>query len=131
MSFFSKTESPEAAASRRVLETEKEFRRGIASVLDLIAPSAMQIETTYIQVSGKYARTFFVLTYPRFLSSNWLSPLVNLDQPMDISMFIYPMESGEVMKKLKNKVGQLSATIAMNEDKGNVRDPMLETAYHD
>ncbi|OGE84407.1 MAG: conjugal transfer protein TraC [Candidatus Doudnabacteria bacterium RIFCSPHIGHO2_01_FULL_49_9] len=131
MSFFSKTESPEAAASRRVLETEKEFRRGIASVLDLIAPSAMQIETTYIQVSGKYARTFFVLTYPRFLSSNWLSPLVNLDQPMDISMFIYPMESGEVMKKLKDKVGQLSATIAMNEDKGNVRDPMLETAYHD
>ncbi|OGE79135.1 MAG: conjugal transfer protein TraC [Candidatus Doudnabacteria bacterium RIFCSPHIGHO2_01_FULL_46_14] len=131
MKLFNKNKSTEAAVGREILEAEQAFKKGMTSLLDLIAPSAMQIESTHIQVSGKYARTFFVLTYPRFLSSNWLSPLINLDQPMDISMFIYPMETDVVMKKLKNKVGQLQATISMNQQKGAVRDPMLETAYRD
>ncbi len=131
MTLFGSKKSPEARVGREILEAEQAFKKGMTSLLDLIAPTAMQIESTHIQVSGKYARTFFVLTYPRFLSSNWLSPLINLDQPMDISMFIYPMETDVVMKKLKNKVGQLQATISMNQQKGSVRDPMLETAYQD
>ena len=131
MKLFNKNKSAEVTVGREILEAEQAFKKGMTSLLDLIAPSAMQIESTHIQVSGKYARTFFVLTYPRFLSTNWLSPLINLDQPMDISMFIYPMETDVVMKKLKNKVGQLQATISMNQQKGSVRDPMLETAYQD
>ncbi len=117
--------------ARELLEAEQAFRKGLTSLKDLIAPSAMKIEASYAQISGKYARTFFVLTYPRYLSSNWLSPIINLDVPMDISMFIYPMETDVIMKKLRDKVGQLQATIAMNQEKGEVRDPMLETAYHD
>ncbi|MBI4050187.1 MAG: ATP-binding protein [Candidatus Doudnabacteria bacterium] len=117
--------------SHELLEAERAYQQGVTSLRDLIAPTAMQIESNYLQVSGKYARTFFVLTYPRYLSTNWLAPIVNLDVAMDISMFIYPMETDVVMKKLKNKVGQLEATIAMNQEKGIVRDPMLETAYHD
>ncbi|OGE76567.1 MAG: conjugal transfer protein TraC [Candidatus Doudnabacteria bacterium RIFCSPHIGHO2_02_FULL_48_21] len=131
MRLFSSKKGAEATVGREILAAEKAFRRGITSLLDLIAPSAMQIESTHVQVSGKYARTFFVLTYPRFLSSNWISPLINLDQPMDISMFIYPMETDIVMKKLRDKVGQIQAQISMNQDKGTVRDPMLETAYQD
>lgn len=123
--------SPTKSVGRELLEAEREFRRGLTTLRDLIAPSAVKVSSNYIQVSGKYARTYFVLAYPRFLSTNWLSPLINLDVPMDISMFIYPMETDVVMKKLRDKVGQLEATIAMNQEKGLVRDPMLETAYHD
>lgn len=119
------------SVGREILETEREYRKGLTTLKDLIAPSAVEIETSHMQISGKYARTFFVLTYPRYLSSNWLSPIINLDAPMDVSMFIYPMESDVVMKKLRDKVGQLQATISMNQQKGSVRDPMLETAYHD
>src|SRR3989338_8446731 len=128
---FSKIKSPEKSVARELLEAERAFRKGITSLRDLIAPSAMKVESNYLQVSGKYARSFFVLTYPRYLSTNWLSPVINMDIPMDISMFIYPMETDVIMKKLRDKVGQLSATIAMNQEKGAVRDPMLETAYHD
>ena len=133
MSLFrlKKDVSPEASVGREIMEAEQQFRKGVASLKDLIAPSAMKIESTYVQVSGKYARTFFVLTYPRFLSTNWLSPIINLDQTMDISMFIYPMDTSVVMKKLRSKVGQLEASISMAQAKGQVRDPMLETAYHD
>ena len=128
---FSKTKSPEKSIGRQLLEAERAYRKGISSLRDLIAPSAMKVESNYLQVSGKYARSFFVLTYPRYLSTNWLSPVINMDIPMDISMFIYPMETDVIMKKLRDKVGQLQATIAMNQEKGAVRDPMLETAYHD
>ncbi|OGE74086.1 MAG: conjugal transfer protein TraC [Candidatus Doudnabacteria bacterium RIFCSPHIGHO2_01_52_17] len=103
----------------------------MTSVRDLIAPSAMRIDTNNLQVSGKFARTYFVLTYPRYISTDWLSPIINLDVAMDISLFIYPMETDVVMKKLRDKVGQLEASIAINQDKGEVRDPQLETAYHD
>lgn len=122
---------PQKSVGRQLLEAEREYRKGLSSLKDLIAPSAMKIESAFVQVSGKYARSFFVLTYPRYLSTNWLSAVINLDVPMDISMFIYPMETDVVMKKLRDKVGQLQATIAMNQEKGEVRDPMLETAYHD
>jgi type IV secretory pathway VirB4 component len=127
-----KTKKPaEKSVARELLEAERAFRQGVASLRDLIAPSAMKIEANHLEISGKLARTFFVLTYPRYLTSDWLSPIINLDVPMDISMFIYPMETDVIMKKLRDKVGQLQATIAMNQEKGEVRDPMLETAYHD
>ncbi|TSA44734.1 DUF87 domain-containing protein [bacterium] len=123
--------APQKTVGRELLEAEKAYRKGLTSLRDLIAPAAMEVGASYVQVSGKYLRTFFVLAYPRFLSTSWLSPLINLDTPMDISMFIYPMETDVIMKKLRDKVGQLQATIAMNQEKGEVRDPMIETAYHD
>jgi type IV secretory pathway VirB4 component len=131
MKLFKEKNNPEKSQAKKLLEAEKAFRQGTTSLRDLIAPSAMEVEPSYLQVSGKFARTFFVLTYPRYLSTNWLSPIINLDQPMDISMFIYPMETEQIMKKLRNKVGQIQSSITVGQEKGNVRDPMLETAYRD
>lgn len=128
---FKHKQSARENVEHELLEAERAFRKGVTSLKDLIAPSAMSVSSSHVEVSGKFARTFFVLTYPRYLSTNWLSPIINLDVPMDISMFIYPTETDVVMKKLRDKVGQLQASIAMKQDKGEVRDPMLETAYHD
>ena len=128
---FQKEKSAPKSNARALLEAERAYRKGMTSIKDLIAPSAMRIDTNHLQVSGKYARTFFVLTYPRYIATDWLSPIINLDVAMDISLFIYPMESDVVMKKLRDKVGQLEASISINEDKGEVRDPQLETAFHD
>src|SRR5690606_7376069 len=62
---------------------------------------------------------------------DWLAPIINMDAEMDMAMFIYPMATDEIMKKLKTKVGQLDASMRLSQEKGNVRDPMLETAYQD
>ena len=123
--------SPEAEIQRKILDVEKEYKSGLNTLRDLIAPSAFEINTNQLQVSGKLTRSFFVLSYPRFISVNWLAPIIGLDTPMDMSMFIYPMDTAEIMKKLRNKVGQLESSMTMNSEKGNVRDPMLETAYRD
>ncbi|MGE5297804.1 MAG: VirB4-like conjugal transfer ATPase, CD1110 family [Acidobacteriaceae bacterium] len=116
---------------KKLLEAEKEYKAGLNTLRDILAPAALQINQSYLELSGKFVRSFFVLSYPRYISVNWLSPVISMDTPMDVSMFIYPLDIEEVMNKLKNKVGQLQSTIAMNEEKGNVRDPMLETAYQD
>lgn len=116
---------------RQIIEKEREYKKGLNTLRDLIAPSAFRVSQSQIEVSGKLARSFFVLSYPRFVSVDWLSPIISLDAPMDMSMFIYPMDSAEIMKKLRTKVGQLESTMRMNEEKGNVRDPMIETAFQD
>jgi type IV secretory pathway VirB4 component len=130
--FGSKKElDPNRDIQRQLLEKEKEYKQGLNTLRDLIAPSAFRVTQNSVEVSGKLARTFFVLSYPRFLSVDWLAPIISLDVAMDMSMFIYPMDTAEIMKKLRNKVGQLESSMKMGQEKGNVRDPMLETAYSD
>lgn len=118
-------------AAQALTQAEQEYQRNLVSLKDIIAPSALNFQNSYFEINGKFGRSFFVLTYPRFLSSDWLSDIINLETPLDMSMFIYPINSGEILKKLKSKVSQLGSSMAINQEKGMVRDPMLETAYQD
>jgi len=126
-----KQEDPNRALQHELVQKEREYKQGLNTLRDLIAPSAFRVNQNYVEVSGKLARSFFILSYPRFVSTDWLSPIINLDAPMDMAMYIYPMETAEIMKKLKNKVGQLESSMRMGQEKGNVRDPMMETAFQD
>lgn len=121
----------EKETNKQILAVEKEYREGLTSLKDVIAPAALTFENSYFELNGKFGRSFFVLTYPRFLSTDWLSQVINMDTAMDMSMFIYPIDSGEILKKLRSKVGQLGSSMAIDQEKGNVRDPVLETAYKD
>ncbi len=102
-----------------------------ADLRDILAPAALEIAPSFLRLNKKLARTFFVLNYPRFLSTNWFSDVINLDKTMDISFFIYPIDTGTALKNLRKKVAQVASEISMREEKGMVRDPMLETAYQD
>jgi type IV secretory pathway VirB4 component len=72
-----------------------------------------------------------VYGYPRQVFTGWLSPIINLDEVIDISLEVEPVESGVVLENLKRKVGQLEATYTINQEKGRVRDPGLEAAIQD
>ncbi len=119
------------SADSKLAEVEQEFREGVTTLKDLLAPSSLRFTNSYFELNGKFARTFFALAYPRFLSSNWLSFIINSESALDISMFIYPIDSGVILKKLKSKVGEVGSQIMIEQEKGLVRNPMLETAYHD
>jgi len=119
-------------AQRRAVATENErFHQGLVNVLDYIAPSAFSVTPNFIQLENLYARTLFVYSYARYLNTNWLSRVVNLDIQTDISMFIYPLESNEVMADLRRKLTQLQSTEDIEQEKGQIRDPQLETAISD
>ncbi|MBD3156558.1 DUF87 domain-containing protein [Candidatus Peregrinibacteria bacterium] len=115
----------------RFKEAEKAYQEGLATIRDLISPSSMDIEFDSIRVEGMYAQTFYVYAYPRYLDSNWLSPVINFDVTMDIAQFIYPIDSSAIMKVLKRKVAQMQSSIRMAAEKGNVSDPAVETALQD
>jgi conjugal transfer ATP-binding protein TraC len=121
----------ESEIQKTLIENEKNYRKGVSTIRDLISPSSVRITPGSLEIGTKQVRTFFVLTYPRVISSGWLEGIVNADLPIDISIFIYPQDSGKVLKELKNKVGKIQASLQLNQEKGAPRDPQLETAYRD
>lgn len=112
-------------------EAEKVYREGLASVRDLIAPSSMKVDYDILRVDEMYAASYIVFAYPRYLQTNWLSPVINFDVTLDVSMFVYPLDSQLIMKSLRNKVAQMQASISINMEKGRVRDPALDVALRD
>lgn len=114
-----------------LIEEEKAFRRGVLSIIDLIAPSSFQVNPKYLRLSGKYVRTVFVIGYPRYISVGWFAPIINLNEIFDVSMFFYPVKTAVILKQLKKKVGALEAQIVSDAEKGAARDPLRETALKD
>ncbi|MDO4902580.1 MAG: DUF87 domain-containing protein [bacterium] len=112
-------------------EVEKAFLTGINTLRDLIAPSSLELHSGYFRLGTKYGQTLYVYGYPRQLYTGWLSGLINTDIVLDISMFIYPVETDVVMKNLRRKVTELEASLQLNNEKGKVRDPALEAAIAD
>lgn len=110
---------------------EKEFREGMLNVLDIISPTAFEVTANYLKVGDYYVKTLFTYTYPRYLQTNWLSSIINYDITADISMFIHPLQSKDVMTDLRKKVTQLESSQVMEQEKGLVRNPELETAISD
>jgi len=139
MSIFSKQSSPKNQAQKKesasekasLLESEKIYQKGLATVKDIIAPAAFKIESDHVMINRKLASTLFIYAYPRFLQTNWFSPIINLDTTFDIAMFIHPQSTADILKSLRRVVTQIQSQISMNEEKGLVRDPILETAYQD
>ncbi len=98
---------------------------------DIIAPSALKVSPRSLNLGDKIVRTFFVISYPRFLSENWFAPIINLDRIFDISIFIHPIETATILRHFQKKVAEVQSQINIREEKGLVRDPVLDTAYQD
>ncbi len=112
-------------------QADKIYREGVVSLRDIIAPASFEVESNFLKIGKRYARTLFVFGYPRTLFTGWLSPLINIDEVIDISLNIIPVESKVVLDNLRKKVGQLEANYNINQEKGKVRDPGLEAAIQD
>lgn len=114
-----------------ILKAEEIYRMGVVSIKDIIAPSSMQINPDHLRINEKFARTLFIFTYPRYLMTGWFAPIINLNEELDIAFYITPVSAEKILKTLKAKVAQIQSTINAKQEKGEVRDPMLETALND
>ncbi len=121
----------QAQQQREQMEVEEAFRKGITALRDFIAPSSIEFKPNYFHLGTRFARTYYVFGYPRQLYTGWLSGMVNLDEVIDLSMFIYPVESQIVLENLRKKVGQLEAGLQIDAEKGRVRDPGKQAAIMD
>ena len=110
---------------------KKIYESGVLELRDILAPSALKITPRELNLGDKIVRTFFVMSYPRFLSDNWFDPIINLDRIFDLSISIEPIETSAILKKFQKKVAEVESQIRTRESKGLVRDPILDTAYGD
>lgn len=117
--------------AREQAEVEQAFLKGVSTLRDLIAPSSIEIHSSHFRLGSKYGRTLYVYGYPRQIYTGWLSPLINIDEVLDVSMYIYPVDSQVVLNNLRKKVTQLEASTSINNEKGRIRDPALEAAIND
>lgn len=121
----------QAQRAREEQEVQAAFQKGVTALRDFIAPSSLEFKSTHFQLGTRYARTYYVYGYPRQVYTGWLSGMVNLDEVMDMSMYIYPVESQVVLENLRKKVTQLEAGIQIDGEKGRVRDPGKQAAILD
>lgn len=125
--FLQKKEDPKISS----ILPEEIYQAGTLELQDIIAPSALKISPKEINLGEKVLRSFFVISYPRFLGENWFSPIINLDKVFDISIFVHPIETSDVLRTFQKKVAEVQSQIMARESRGQVRNPMLDTAYQD
>ncbi len=107
------------------------YQMGVLELKDIIAPSALRITPKLLNLGEKVARTLFVISYPRFLSGDWFSPVINLDKVFDVSIIIHPIDSAIALRQLEKKVAEVQSQISIKAERGLVRDPILDVAYED
>ena len=110
---------------------EEIYREGELALRDVLSPSAFEITSTSVRLGSKLARTIFVFTYPRYLHTSWFSPIINIDRIFDITMYVHPVDTASMLRTLRRKVAQVQSQIHTREERGLVRDPILDTAYKD
>ncbi len=121
----------EEQRKREQQEVEAAFLRGITELRDFIAPSSLEFSSSEFKLGTFYGRTIYVFGYPRKIFTGWLSPIVNLDEEFDMSIFVYPVASQIVLENLKKKVTQLEAGLMIDAEKGRTRDPAKQAAIVD
>lgn len=110
---------------------EEVYRTGELALKDVLSPSALEVSPAFVRLGAKFARTIFVFSYPRYLHTSWFAPIINLDKIFDISLFVHPVDTASMLRTLRRKVAQVQSQISTREQKGLVRDPILDTGYRD
>ena len=131
MSLFNFGKKTEATPTLTPILPQDIYQLGVLQLRDVIAPSALKVTPKMLHLGDRLARTFYVISYPRFLSGDWFAPIINLDKIFDISIHIHPIDSALALRQLEKKVAEVQSQISMKEDRGLVRDPVLDTAYQD
>jgi len=107
------------------------IQKGMVSLIDVLAPSSVEVDFNYIRVGERFYKTFFIVGYPRYVSPGWLSPVIDFSHSLNISMFIYPTSSSDVLSDLRRKTAEMEATISSQIDKGLVIDAKIQAALED
>jgi len=115
----------------KLLGTTEQTSHQEKSIKDRLAPAALRVSSKELDLGTKVMRTYFTVSYPRYLNEGWISPVINLDKMYDVSLFIHPIETQKVLKQFQKKVAEVQSQISEQEEKGMVRDPQLETAFQD
>lgn len=127
-SLLGKTKQNNETGAIPVLPTDI-YTNAALELRDILAPSAVEINSGFIRIGDKICKTYFTMSYPKFLTEGWLAPIINMDKIFDVSVHISPINTAQIMKDFQKKVAEVQSQIYIREKQGMVRDPELDIAY--
>ena len=101
------------------------------TVQDVIAPQSISVDFNHLKINDYFFRSYFTAINRRFVDANWLSALINFDHSLNISMFIYPVESKSTLDELRRKIAEMEAEISTDMQRGRVVDPGTQAKLED
>ena len=107
------------------------YAEGVLNLADTIAPAALKVGAKELELGEQFSRSFYTISFPRFLTDSWFTPIINMQRVFDVSMFVHPIETSTALRNFQKKVAEVQSQISEREERGLVRDPMLDTAYQD
>ena len=102
---FQSHDTPETEAQDGLQQKAMTAPAGTPSfshLTDLIAPSAVVISPDLLKVEDEYARTLVISHLPRIVAPGWLKPLAELDEPMDVSFHVEPLNSSVMISAVSS-----------------------------
>lgn len=129
--FTKKKKEEDKAKTTPQTKAGETIAKGVISVQDVIAPPAIEVDFNHLKIGNSYFRTLFISGYPRYVSANWLAPLINFDHTLDISMFVYPVEGRSILDDLRRKIAEMEAEIQTDLERGRVVDPATQAKLDD
>lgn len=101
----------------------------LMTLVDVIAPSAIQFTPRNLNISGMQARVLYAVAYPRYLTEGWLEPILSIEKELDVAIYVHPIDTADTLKKFQKKVAEVQSQINIKAERGEVRDPQLEAAF--
>ncbi len=100
-------------------------------MVEFLSPSYLRVGPDYADVAGVRVRTLFALDYPGNVYNGWLQPLVDLDQDLDISVHINPLNSPGLINILNKNLSKMISTRRYRAHKGKMEDYHMEAKAED
>jgi len=129
--FKPKKNSPRTKQKEAVVKPMVQLTKGMVAVKDIVAPGAIEVDFDHLKIENKYFRTLFVAGYPRFVSANWLSPLINFNHSLDIAMYVYPVGGKSILDELRRKIAEMEAEIQTTVERGRLIEPATKAKLED
>jgi len=93
--------------------------KGVPDLLDLFAPDYFdRSHTTYFKMGKHFIKTLFLTALPREVRIGWLSPFLNHEGDIDVSVHINPYDEREAIDELTRVITKLEAASAFQ--RGNI-----------
>lgn len=116
---------------RYVQSIEQEYVTSVADYKTHMAPSYWELQTSSVNISGLFGKTYYAHNYPSYMEALWTRDILGFYNKWDMSWFIYPEDDASIQSVLKRRATQLKAEINDLSSKGVTIDTDVQLEYRD
>ncbi len=99
---------------------DAQFTAGTRTLADLVAPGMVAVTPRHLEIDGQFLQTLYITGLPRSVRVGWLSPLLDHDDAIELSIHLTPLETGHIIRHLERQQLALVSTQALAERHGQL-----------